>query len=82
MISRKLKENTLTGYTTIISAMGRESTVNEFAKSDLLTQCLIVQWFDYSVLYIDPAVKHKSLTELVLQVCFDQIITIAHEKIS
>lgn len=49
--------------------MGRESAVNEFAKSDLLTQCLIVQWFDYSVLYIDPAVNHKSLTELVLQVC-------------
>lgn len=69
VISRKLKDSTLTGYTTIISAMGRESTVNEFSKSDLLTQCLIVQWFDYSVLYIDPAVNHKSLTELVLQVC-------------
>lgn len=70
MISRKLKDNTLTGYTTIVSAMGRESAVkSDFVKSDLLTQCLIVQWFDYSVLYIDPAVNHKSLTELVLQVC-------------
>lgn len=50
--------------------MGRESAVkSDFVKSDLLTQCLIVQWFDYSVLYIDPAVNHKSLTELVLQVC-------------
>lgn len=68
VISRKLKDSTLTGYTTIISAMGRESTANEFAKCDLLTQCLIVQWFDYSVLYIDPAVAQKSLTELVLQV--------------
>lgn len=71
VISRKLKDNTLTGYTTIISAMGRESTLNEFAKCDLQTQCLIVQWFDYSVLYIDPAVNHKSLTELVLLVRFD-----------
>lgn len=48
--------------------MGRESTANEFAKSDLLTQCLIAQWFDYAVQFIDPAVKHKTLTELVLQV--------------
>lgn len=65
-----MKDKTLTGYTTIISAMARESTANEYAKNDLLTQCLIVQWLDYSVLFIDPAVKHKSYTDIVLQVCF------------
>lgn len=48
--------------------MGRESTVNQFAKADLLEQCMIVQWFDFSVLFIEPAVKHKTATDLVLQV--------------
>lgn len=69
MISRKTKDETLTGYTTIISALARESKINDFAKSDLLTQCLIVQWFDYSVLFIDPAVDSKASTDLLLQVC-------------
>lgn len=70
MICRKVKEKTLSGYTTIISAMGRE-TKNDilFGGKDLLTQCLIVQWFDYSVLFIDPAIESKTSTELVLQVC-------------
>lgn len=69
VISRKTKDQILTGYTTIISALGRESKINDFAKSDVLTQCLIVQWFDYTVLFIDPAVNSKASTELLLQVC-------------
>lgn len=69
MICRKTKDQTLTGYTTIISALARESQNNSFATSDLLTQCLIVQWFDYSVLFIDPATNSKAATEIVLQVC-------------
>lgn len=64
-----MKDKTLTGYTTIISAMARESSANEYTKNDLLTQCLIVQWFDYAVLFIDPAVKHKTYTDIVLLVC-------------
>lgn len=49
--------------------MGRESKTNAFGGNDLLTQCLIVQWFDYSVLFIEPAVESKTSTEIVLQVC-------------
>lgn len=73
VISRKVKDKTLTGYTTIISAMGRESKVDIFANCDLLTRCLIVQWFDYTVLFIDPAVNSKASKELVLQVCLQKI---------
>lgn len=68
MVSRSLKNTTLAGYSTIISAMGRESKSNQFSKTDLVTQCLIVQWFDYAVLFVVPAVNSKSSTELVLQV--------------
>lgn len=75
VICRKTKENTLSGYTTIISALARESKTNNFAKSDLLTQCLIVQWFDYTVLFIDPAVNSKASTELLLQVGYCWIET-------
>lgn len=69
VICRKVKDQTLSGYTTIISAMGRESKNNGLNGKDLLTQCLIVQWFDYSVLFIDPAVESKASRDLVLQVC-------------
>lgn len=69
VVCRKVKDQTLSGYTTIISAMGRESKSNGLNGKDLLTQCLIVQWFDYSVLFIDPAVESKASRDLVLQVC-------------
>ncbi|XP_031620958.1 eukaryotic translation elongation factor 1 epsilon-1 [Contarinia nasturtii] len=75
VICRKTKDQTLSGYTTIISAMGRESKINSFATSDLLTQCLIVQWFDYAVLFIDPAIESKASTELVLQELNDYLRT-------
>lgn len=71
VICRKVKDQTLSGYTTIISAMGRESKTNGLNGKDLLTQCLIVQWFDYSVLFIDPAVESKASRDLVLQVRFE-----------
>lgn len=48
--------------------MGRESINNTFASSDLITQCLIAQWFDYAVLFVGPAVNSKTLTDGVLQV--------------
>lgn len=48
--------------------MGRESDRNVFGGCDLVTQCLIVQWFDYAVLFIDPAIESKAFTELVLKV--------------
>lgn len=69
VVCRKLKDKTLTGFATIISAMGRESKLNQFAVNDLVTQTLIVQWFDYAVLFIGPATSSKHLTDLVLQVC-------------
>lgn len=69
VVCRKVKDQTLSGYTTIVSAMGRESKIDVFGNKDLLTQCLIVQWFDYSVLFIDPAIESKTSTDLVLQVC-------------
>lgn len=66
VISRKVKDKTLSGYTTIISSMAKDSK-NDFAQSDILTQCLITQWFDYSVLFIEPALYSKT-TDIVLQV--------------
>lgn len=69
VVCRKVKDKTLTGFTTIISAMGRESKSNQFSSSDLLTQTLVVQWFDYAVLFIDPAANSKHLIDLVFQVC-------------
>lgn len=50
--------------------MGRESKCDAFGDNDVLMECLISQWFDYCVLFIDPAVESKTSTELVLQVCF------------
>ncbi|XP_055324955.1 eukaryotic translation elongation factor 1 epsilon-1 [Sitodiplosis mosellana] len=75
VICRKMKDKTLSGYTTIISAMGRESKNNGFNGKDLLTQCLIVQWFDYSVLFIDPAVESRASRDLVLQELNDYLLT-------
>lgn len=68
VVCRSVKNKTLTGYSTIVSAMGRESKFNQFGSSDSVTQTLVAQWFDYAVLFIAPAVNSKASTEIVLQV--------------
>lgn len=70
VVFRSLKNKTLTGFSTIISAMGRESKSNTFSSSNLVTQCSIMQWFDYAVLFVIPAISSKSSIESVLQVKF------------
>lgn len=50
--------------------MGRESKTNTFSSSNLVTQCSIMQWFDYAVLFVIPAISSKSSIESVLQVKF------------
>lgn len=68
VVSRAAKNQTHTGFTTIITAMGRESKANTFSTSDTVTQCLIMQWFDYAVLYVLPAAESKAAIENLLQV--------------
>lgn len=66
MILRTTKTKSQRGYTTIVSAMARESGDDFFGKADLLKQCLIVQWLDYVVLFVEPATNSKTASEAVL----------------
>lgn len=68
VVSRATKNQTYTGFTTIVTAMGRESKANTFSVADTVTQCSMMQWFDYAVLFVLPAAESKSTIENVLLV--------------
>lgn len=75
VVCRSAKNKNQCGYSTIVSALGRESKQDTFASSDYVKQCLIAQWFDYAVLFVAPAINSKTATEAVLHELNDYLLT-------
>lgn len=55
--------------------MARESKIEPFGGNDVLSQCLISQWFDYAILFVTPAINSKSASEAILHELNDYLIT-------
>ncbi|XP_058820476.1 uncharacterized protein LOC131682771 isoform X3 [Topomyia yanbarensis] len=60
----------ISGYSSILQSLARESK-NELIRDiykDIETELQVVQWIDYSVLFVSPAAKDKHVLKALLEV--------------
>lgn len=69
VITRSTKTENLSGFTAILNAIARESSVDcakSIATDDKL-QCLVYQWIEYAFLFVAPAAKNKHVASTMLK---------------
>ncbi|XP_052860773.1 eukaryotic translation elongation factor 1 epsilon-1 [Anopheles cruzii] len=60
-------EPSISGFSSIIQSLVRETKVVGPLPRDLETECQILQWLDYSVLFVAPSNKDKHVAKPLLE---------------
>lgn len=70
--TKSAQEPSISGFSSIIQSLIRESKKSSVrqAHSDLETECQILQWLDYAVLFVAPSNKDKHTAKSLLDVSF------------
>lgn len=69
IITRSTKTENLSGFTTVLNSIARESNV-DCAKAifnDVKLECLVYQWIEYAFLFVAPAAKNKHVAQSMLK---------------
>ncbi|KAG4076885.1 hypothetical protein HA402_015872 [Bradysia odoriphaga] len=69
VITRSTKTENLSGFTSILNAIARESNVDccKSISTDDKLQCLVYQWIEYAFLFVAPAAKNKHVAATMLK---------------
>lgn len=64
---RTTKDAVYVGYSTILSSITREAKMMNYNRN---IHALLDQWFDYSIMFVDPATKDKQTAAILLKARF------------
>uniref|UniRef100_A0A182TBJ3 Uncharacterized protein n=1 Tax=Anopheles maculatus TaxID=74869 RepID=A0A182TBJ3_9DIPT len=67
--TKSAQEPSISGFSSIVQSLVRESKKPSVRQthSDIVTECQILQWLDYAVLFVAPSNKDKHMAKSLLE---------------